>query len=196
MSTPRIVALLLVASASITPLGGRGIAQAEPITLANGFTSFSAEADTVTLLANTLSLDLASLQAGTLPLGGIQSGTFHIGTAAGVNATFPFTLSRLVTLGDASHVISQTGLLSITPSAAMFTLNASPRTVFDLGSRGTVAFSFGGATESGTGTSDLAFSLGAQAAPTPEPSTMTLLGIAVAAWGTRQWKRRHLKTGA
>jgi PEP-CTERM motif-containing protein len=193
MSIPRIVASVLVASASIAPLGGSGIAQAEPITLTNGFTSFSAEAGTVSLLSNTLSLDLAALQAGTLT-GVTQSGTFQVGASGGVNATFPFTLSRLVTLGDVSHVVSQTGLLSITPSVNTFLLNASPRTVFNLGSQGTVAFSFAGATQSTSATGTLPFSLGAQLSPTPEPSTLSLMGIVVAAWGTRRWKRRHLNT--
>ena len=194
MSTPRIVALLVVATASITPLGG--IAQAEPITLTTGFTSFSAEADTVSLLANTVSLDLASLKAGTLT-GLMQSGTLQAGVTPGVNANFPFTLSRLVTLGDVSHVVTQSGSVLITPLAHTLTLNASPRTVFDLGSQGSVALSFTGAGLPPTTPGNLlAFNLGLQVAPTPEPSTLSLLGMVVAAWGTRQWKRRHLKTGA
>jgi hypothetical protein len=172
---------------------GAAQAKADPITISVGGATFSAGADVVTLSANTVTLDLT---AGVPLTTNIQPGTFHIGDSGTLNQTFPFTLSRPVTINGVAQVLSQSGQLAITPTADTLTLSASLPTTFNLGGGSTAQFNFLGLTSTSGVLGDFPIvvpavvSLSSPSSTIPEPASLTLFGVGTLGLLGYRWRKR------
>ena len=167
----------------VCTLVGAGQAQAVPVTVTLGGASFTGLGDTVTLLPNTLNLDLT---AGVPLTVGDQPGQLIVTDSGPVTMTFNFTLSRSVTIGGVTMTAAQPGQLAITEIADTLTLSDAPTLSYNLGALGVVDFTLRGVsvTASALGTFPFTvqgtFLLRDGATAVPEPATVVLLGIGLA----------------
>jgi len=180
----RIVAIAAGVAIWVIP----AVVTADPIVVTAGNAAFRAEVDTVTLFENSLSFVPVSTAVPIL----LQNGNFEVNFSS-FNDTFPFTLSRRVTIGAVSRVVPQSGQISITPSVDTLTLFPVPTITFDLGPQGQFDLTVFGTQTAATTVGDHPFSVRALVAasnasptPTPEPATLSLLGIAIGGWAARR----------
>jgi hypothetical protein len=169
--------------------GGTGRARADLITVTVGGASAAAAADTVTLSPNTVTLNVTE----GIPLtADIQPGIFHVGDSGTLDQTFPFTLSRPVTINGVTLPVSQPGQFAITPALDTLTLFDGPTTTFLLGAQA-VEFTPRGLVRSSTVLGD--FPITEQGTflltPVPEPSTSALFGLGIVGLLGYAWRQRR-----
>jgi hypothetical protein len=181
MGVRRSAPLAFTAAALVMWLAGLSSVSAEPIRLTTSGASFTAESDTVTLIPSIFSLSLEPLPTGTVNFD--EGGTFQVGISPSVSPPHALTLTQLITIGDVSRLVTQTGELSITPSIDTLSIFATPAIPFTLGSRGTVFLTFHRVTQSTRVTGQFPFTITgtlSTTAPIPEPGSLILLGTGVA----------------
>jgi hypothetical protein len=183
---PRFVVVALGTVMAVMLLAKGGTARADIVTSV----SLSGTAP-LPIVGDVLTLNPGSIASLTLPFGvpvttDTQTLSFFVGDSGPTNQLFPFTLTQNVTIGGVTHPITLSGELLITPPGDTLTLFPGPTTEFDLGSLGVVVFTplgagpvFNGAI--GTTTDVQLQGTFVAFAAVPEPSSLALLGLGVAA---------------
>ena len=149
-------------------LGLTSSALATPITI----TSTALPSMALNPSSDAISLDASSVVTADPGTIFFQTGTISIGDSAIVDQVIPFFLSDTITLNGMTKTINIYGQDDVTSSADLISIFAG--TPVDFGS---YLFSLNGSSYSGTAIGQiLPLQLSADVAPTPEPSTLVLLG--------------------
>jgi hypothetical protein len=184
MRIHRTIAATVTIATLISATALSGSARAEPVVISAGSASVSVAGDTITLASRETTIDYPGRNVGLV----LQTGTFRVADTALLDQTFLFTLSRLVSIAGVTQVVSQTGLLFIRPGSHALSLLSPQPIFFDLGYDGSPLLQLGSVYLSASTPGMYAFSMSAGLTPVPEPSTLALVGIAVAGWGARRMK--------